>query len=97
MQHQLIPSLVTIGNWDPFHLVHWTSFQYLLRHLDRMLSQFNLGVEHLWLCEPNLSEDDVGQMKYEYGELREVLLQVDADVEAGLIVSTLNQLSFPNH
>ena len=71
--------------------------QDLLRHLDHVLSQFDLGVEYLRLREPNLSEDDVGQMKYEYGELREVLLQVDADVEARSIISSLNQLSFPNH
>ena len=52
--------------------------QDLLQHLDRVLSQLDLGLEHLRRREPNLDEDDIEQMRYEYGELKKVLLEVDA-------------------
>ena len=57
----------------------------LLRHLDHVLSQLDLGLEHLQQREPSLEEDDIRQMEYEYGELRNVLLEVDRQAAAALI------------
>jgi hypothetical protein len=67
--------------------------QDLLRHLDRVLTQLDFGLEHLRQREPNLTGDDVEQMKYEYGELRKALLEVNADVRTTLTVSSLNKTS----
>jgi hypothetical protein len=57
----------------------------LLRHLDHVLSQLDLGLEHLQQREPSLEEDDIGQMRYEYGELKNVLLEVDREAAAAMI------------
>lgn len=67
--------------------------QDFLRHLDRVLTQLDSGLEHLRQREPNLTEGDVEQMKYEYGELRKVLLEVDADARTASAVSFLNESS----
>lgn len=56
----------------------------LLRHLDRVLSQLDLGLGHLRQHEPNLNGGDIEEMKYEYGELRNVLLEADREVVIAL-------------
>jgi len=48
----------------------------LLRHLDHVLGQLDLGLEHLRQSKESLVEDDVQQMKVQYGELRDQLLEV---------------------
>lgn len=63
--------------------------QDLLQHLDRVLYRLDLGLEHLRQREPSLDEDDLEQMKYEYGELKKVLLEVDADVRTAVTASFL--------
>ena len=42
----------------------------LLRHLDHVLSQLDLGLGHLRQDEPSLNGGDIEYMKYEYGELK---------------------------
>ena len=50
--------------------------QDLLRHLDRVLGQLDLGLEHLRQHKLSLDEDIIQQMKSEYGELKKILLKV---------------------
>jgi hypothetical protein len=71
--------------------------QDLLQHLDCVLTQLDLGLEHLRQREPNLNEEDVEQMKYEYGELKKVLLEADVDARATLTVSSFNESSPSTH
>lgn len=56
----------------------------LLRHLDHVLSQLDLGLGHLRRDEPSLNGGDIEYMKYEYGELKEVLLGVDREAVIAL-------------
>lgn len=56
----------------------------LLLRLDHILSQLDLGLEHLKQQELSLSERDIGHMRYEYKELKNVLLEVDR--EAGVVL-----------
>ena len=56
----------------------------LLRHLDHVLSQLDLGLGHLRLDEPSLNDSDIEYMKYEYGELKEVLLGADREALTAL-------------
>jgi len=57
----------------------------LLHHLDYILVQLDLGLEHLRQHKPSLSEDDIQQMRSKYGEIREVLLEVDKEAMDMLI------------
>ena len=57
----------------------------LLRRLDHILGQLDLGLETLRRHKPDLNEDDVERMKAEYGQLREVLLEVDGEATDMLI------------
>ena len=52
----------------------------LLQRLDRILGQLDLGFEHLRQQKPTLEVDDIRWMKEQYGELREILLEVDRQV-----------------
>ena len=47
----------------------------LLRRLDHILEQLDLGLDHLRQHEPSLSEHDIRRMKRGYGRLKEVLLE----------------------
>ena len=47
----------------------------LLRRLDYVLEQLDLGLDHLRQHEPSLSEHDIRRMKRGYGRLKEVLLE----------------------
>ena len=49
----------------------------LLQHLDHILEELDLGLEHLRSREPNLNESTLYCRKYEYGRLKETLLWVD--------------------
>ena len=51
----------------------------LLQHLGHILSQLDLGLEHLRRDEPGLSGGDIEYMKYEYGELKGALLEADRE------------------
>ena len=46
----------------------------LLQHLDHILGQLDLGLKHLQQHKPSLDEDDIQQMREQYGKLKEVLL-----------------------
>jgi hypothetical protein len=49
----------------------------LLQHLDHVLGQLQLGLEHLQQHDPSLSENIVRLRQGQYRQLREVLLEVD--------------------
>jgi len=49
----------------------------LLQHLDHILDQLNLGLEHFQQHKPSLNEEKIQQMKDQYGELRGILLEVN--------------------
>jgi len=54
--------------------------QDLLQRLNHILGQLDLGLNYLQQHKPSLSEDDIQQMKGQYGELKEVLLELDREV-----------------
>jgi len=49
----------------------------LLQRLDHVLGQLDQGLEHLQQQKPDIDEDDIEIMNYQYGELKKVLLEVD--------------------
>jgi len=49
----------------------------LLRHLDHVLEQLDLGPEYLQQYDPRINEDDTRRRKDQYMELKEVLLEVE--------------------
>ena len=49
----------------------------LIRRLNHILGQLDLGLEYLEQKNPSLSEYDLKDMKWQYGKLREVLLEVE--------------------
>jgi len=51
----------------------------LLQHLDHVLGQLELGLDHLQQHDPGLNEDYIHQRQEKYGQLREVLLEVDKE------------------
>ena len=52
----------------------------LLRRLDHILDQLDLGLEPILQHEQGLGEDDIRSMKDQYKRLKEVLLEVDRGV-----------------
>ena len=48
----------------------------LLKRLDHVLGQLDLGLDYLQQHKPSLDEDAIQQMKEQYRELREVMLEV---------------------
>jgi len=48
----------------------------LLRHLDHVLGQLDLGLEHLRQHDPDIDEGDIQRRKDQYGTLRETLLEM---------------------
>jgi len=63
----------------------WRHREDLLGHLDHVLEQSDLGLEHLGQHEPGIDEGDIRQRKDQYGTLREVLLEVDMEATETLI------------
>jgi len=51
----------------------------LLRHLDHVLGQLDLGLGHLRQRKPSLDEYSVQRMKLQYESLRDTLLEVDME------------------
>ena len=51
--------------------------QDLLRRLDYVLRRLDLGLEHLRQNKPFLDDRNIQQMKAQYGELENILLEVD--------------------
>jgi hypothetical protein len=51
----------------------------LLQHLDHILGQLELGLEHLQQYSPGLSEGDIQKRQGQYRQLREALLEVDRE------------------
>ena len=64
----------------------------LIKQLDRVLEQLDLGLleEHM----PSLSEGDIQQAKEQYGELKEVLLEVDGEAMNALARTPLSLIPF---
>ena len=52
----------------------------LLQHLNRVLGQLDLGLGHLQQHKPSLDGDSIQKMREQYGELKEVLLEVNRKV-----------------
>ena len=52
----------------------------LLKHLDHILGQLDLGPKPTQQYKQDLSEEEIQTMKGQYGQLREVLLEVDKEV-----------------
>ena len=48
----------------------------LLQHLNHILGQLDLGLEHLQQCKPSLDRSTFQRMKEQYGKLKEVLVEV---------------------
>ena len=61
----------------------------LLRRLDYISGQLDLGLDHLLQHEPSLDEDDIRLMKGGYGQLKEALLEVDGEAIDRLIRESL--------
>ena len=51
----------------------------LLQHLDHVLGQLELGLDHLQQHIPQLNEGDIQQRQSQYEKLRKVLLEVDKE------------------
>lgn len=51
----------------------------LLQHLDHILTQLDLGLDHLQQHKPSLNQNDIQQMRIHYGELKTILLEVDRE------------------
>ena len=51
----------------------------LLQHLDHVLGQLELGLDHLQQHDPSLNEGEIQERQGIYGQLREVLLEVDKE------------------
>jgi len=51
----------------------------LLQHLDHVLGQLELGLDHLQQHVPDLEECNIQRMQGQYGQLKEVLLEVDKE------------------
>ena len=51
----------------------------LLQHLDHVLEQLELGLEHLQHHDPSISEGDIQARQSQYRQLKEVLLEVDKE------------------
>ena len=60
-----------------------------LNHLDHVLAQLNLGLEHLRQHDPEINEDGIQQRKDQYGILWKVLLEVDMEATEMLICEPL--------
>ena len=70
----------------------------LLQHLEHVLGQLGLGLEHLQQYQPYLDEDHVQTMGIQYRQLKEVLLEVDGKANDALICESQigNFLGFTN-
>jgi len=55
----------------------WDHRQDLLKHLDHVLEQLDLGLEYLQQYKPSLNVGDIQSMKGRYGRLKKNLLEVD--------------------
>ena len=71
------------GIWVGYHR------EDLLRRLDYILGQLNLGLDHLRQYEPSLDKAVVQGMKRGYGQLKGVLLEVDKEAIDALIRESL--------
>lgn len=91
--------LLTWSEWDcpssgldGIHTLIWYfsgigMFQYradLLQHLDHILTQLNLGLDHFREQKPSISGNIIQQMKDQYGEFRELLLEADREAMSTL-------------
>jgi len=63
----------------------WRHREDLLRHLDHVLDQLDLGLEHLQQHDPDLDEADIPRRRDQYGTLRGRLLEVDGEATEMLL------------
>ena len=61
------------GIWVGYHR------EDLLQRLDYILRQLDLGLGHLQQHKPSISASDIWQMRGQYEQLKEVLLEVDRE------------------
>jgi len=56
----------------------------LLQHLDHILEQLDLGLDHLQQYKPSLKKGSIKRMKEQYGKLKEVVVEEDKKVAIAL-------------
>ena len=56
----------------------------LLEHLDHILGQLDLGLDHLQQHKPSLKKGSIKRMKKQYGKLKEVVVEEDKKVAIAL-------------
>ena len=66
----------------------------LLQHLDHVLGQLELGLEHLQHHDPSLDEDDIHWRQGKYRQFKEVLLEVDREAIELLICESSRLVIF---
>jgi len=72
--------------WDDLSEIEmWHHREDLLKHLDHVLGQLDLGLEHLRQRDPDINEDGIQQRKDQYRTLQKVLLEVDMEATEMLI------------
>jgi len=74
----------------------WHHREDLLRHLDHILGQLDIGTEHLRQRDPDVNESDIQRRKDQYETLREVLLEVEMEATEILTRKPL-RLAVPFH
>jgi len=65
-----------------------------LKHLDHILGQLDLGLDHLQQHKPSLEKGSIKRMKEQYGKLKEVVVEEDKKVAMALARES-SKLIFP--
>ena len=70
---------------EDFGIGMWCHWEDLIKRLDYVLEQLEQGCEFLYRCNPSIKEDTFIRIaKTGYGELKEILLEVDGKVTESL-------------
>jgi len=75
----------------------WRHREDLLRRLNRVLGQLDLGLGHLRQHYPGFDEGDIQLRKDQYGTLKEVLCEMDRKVNNDLISEPPVEIGHPVH
>jgi len=62
----------------------------LLQRLDRILGELGLGLEHIRRYKPGLEEDGFLRRQHQYGQLKEILSEVDREATDALTRESLS-------
>ena len=68
----------------------------LVKRLDHILGQLDMGLEHLKEQNPDLDQDHIPEAREQYKELREELLEVDREASEILIRAPLRLINLSN-